>query len=65
MVAISTVAAISPRALEAVGLGEAECQKWLKEIERDINEGSAVTKRETMPLLRRNLLPAEFNQIQL
>ncbi len=65
VVAISTVAAISPRALEAVGFGEAECQKWLKGIERDVNEGSVVARRETMPLLWRNLLPAELNQTGL
>ncbi len=68
VVVICTVAAISPRALEGAGFGEAECHMWLKGIEREVNnEGSVVSRGEVMPLLRRNLLPAELklNQIGL
>ncbi len=65
VITISTVAAISPRALEGAGFGEAECHMWLKGIEREVNEGSTVARREAIPLLWRNLLPAEPSQTQL
>ncbi len=65
VVVICTVAAISPRALEAAGFGEAECHMWLKGIEREVNEGSVMARGEAVPLLWRNLLPAELNQTGL